>query len=102
MAVAVYAGSFDPVTSGHIAIIRNATKLFDRIIVLIADNPEKRTLFSIDERIEMLKTVTANMKKVVCDVTDGIVVEYARDNGACFLVRGNTRYNRCRMRDEVN
>jgi len=88
MSVAIYPGSFDPVTFGHLAIIRRAARLFDHVRVLVAHNPEKCGLFSPQERVELLSAVTADYPQVTIDVTDGYVVDYARQIGAQCLIRG--------------
>jgi pantetheine-phosphate adenylyltransferase len=88
MSVAIYAGSFDPVTFGHLSIIRRAARLFDHVRVLVAHNPDKTGLFSPAERVALLAAVTDGFPQVSVDVTDGYVVEYARQIGAQCLVRG--------------
>lgn len=88
MSVAIYPGSFDPVTFGHLAIIRRAARLFDHVRVLVAHNPDKTGLFSLEERVAMLSAVTAEFPQVTVDHTDGYVVDYARQIGAQCLVRG--------------
>lgn len=85
---AVYAGTFDPVTAGHLSVIERAARLFDRLIVLIAVNPEKVPLFSLDERLDMLRESTAHLPNVECASTQGWVVDHARACGATVLVRG--------------
>ena len=74
MTLAIYPGSFDPVTYGHIDVMERALKVFDRLIVAVAVNSEKHPLFSVDERIEMLKTVTAGMKGIEVDSFSGLLV----------------------------
>ncbi len=88
MSIAVYAGTFDPVTLGHVSVLRQATRIFSHVRLLIAVNPAKQTLFSMQERLEMLRELTAAMPNVSVDATEGLVVEYAREIGASFLVRG--------------
>jgi len=88
MSVAIYPGSFDPVTFGHLAIIRRAARLFDHVRVLVAHNPDKRGLFTPAERVALLTAVTAEYPQVTVDLTDGYVVDYARQIGAQCLVRG--------------
>jgi pantetheine-phosphate adenylyltransferase len=86
--VAVYAGTFDPPTRGHLSVIERATELFDEVHVVCAVNPSKRPCFSLAERLSMLAEATARWPHVRCDATDGLVVDYARRQGARFLVRG--------------
>ena len=86
--VAVYAGSFDPVTYGHIDIIERAARIFDRIIVAVAHNTEKKPLFSVKERVMMLKKATRNMSNVEVDDFSGLAVDYVSKSGANVLIRG--------------
>jgi pantetheine-phosphate adenylyltransferase len=86
--IAVYPGTFDPVTYGHIDLIKRATKIFDEVIVAVAHNPSKDTLFSVEERISMLKDVVKGMKSVVVDSFDGLVVDYVKRSGAKVMIRG--------------
>lgn len=88
MKVAVYPGSFDPITNGHIDVLKRALKVFDKVIVLIASNKDKHNRFSIDERVEMTKEALKEIKGVEVDFTDGLTVEYAKTHGATFLIRG--------------
>ena len=73
---AVYPGSFDPLTKGHLEIIERVSKLYDKVYVLIADNVNKKTIFTDNERIKMLKLVTKKFKNFIIDKTDGLVVYY--------------------------
>jgi pantetheine-phosphate adenylyltransferase len=86
--IAVYPGTFDPVTYGHIDLIKRATKIFDRVIVAVADNPSKGTLFSVEERVSMLKDAVKGMKSVIVDDFDGLVVDYVKRSGANVMIRG--------------
>ncbi len=88
MTLAIYPGSFDPVTYGHIDVMERALKVFDRLIVAVAVNSEKHPLFSVDERIEMLKTVTAGMKGIEVDSFSGLLVGYAKKRRARVIIRG--------------
>lgn len=89
MKIAVYPGSFDPITEGHLDILRRALKIFDRVILLLAINPSKRTTFTAKERLEMMRLATKSFKDVVAvDATDGLSVKYAKDHQAIALVRG--------------
>ena len=86
--VAIYPGSFDPVTNGHLDLIERGTKIFDRLIVAILRNLEKEPLFSLPERVEMLEEVTRTWSNVEVDVFDGLLVEYARKRNARVILRG--------------
>jgi len=88
MKIAVYPGSFDPITNGHIDVLKRALNVFDKVILLIADNDSKRSRFSIDERLEMTKEAVKSIKGVEVDFTDGLTVEYAKKHDAKFLIRG--------------
>ncbi len=88
MILAVYPGSFDPMTEGHAAVIRQATRLFDHVRVLIADNPTKQPLLSRDERIHVARERLSALPNVSVDGTQDLVVEYARRIGASLLLRG--------------
>jgi pantetheine-phosphate adenylyltransferase len=86
--IAVYPGSFDPVTNGHLDIIVRARALFDRVIVAVAENPHKKPLFPVTERVEMLRSVLAGFPDVKVDAYSGLTVFYARKQGACAIIRG--------------
>lgn len=88
MRIAVYAGSFDPMTLGHLSVAKAAAAAFDEVVVLVADNPEKNSLFDAKERVRLARATVADIPNIRCDATDGYVVEYARNCGAKFLVRG--------------
>jgi len=85
---ALYAGSFDPVTNGHLNIIERAAKLYDSLTVAIAVNPHKTGLFTIDERVEIAKTVTAHLPNVKVDTFSGLLADYVNENGFIAYVRG--------------
>lgn len=85
---AVYPGSFDPITNGHLDILKRALKVFDEVIVLIAVNPNKASRFSAEERIEMVKEATNGIKGVKVDFTSGLTVDYAHKVNSTHLVRG--------------
>jgi pantetheine-phosphate adenylyltransferase len=86
--VAIYPGSFDPVTNGHLDLIARGEKMFDRLIVAVLKNVEKAPLFSLSERVDMLKEVTKQWDSVEVDVFDGLLVDYARKRGAAVILRG--------------
>ncbi|MCL5288669.1 MAG: pantetheine-phosphate adenylyltransferase [Acidobacteria bacterium] len=86
--LAIYPGSFDPVTNGHLDLIERGSKLFDRLVVAVLQNLEKDPLFSVPERVEMLREVTRPWANVEVDVFDGLLVEYARRRKAQALLRG--------------
>lgn len=88
MRVAVYAGTFDPITRGHLSVIDRGARLFDRVLVVVALNPSKQPLFSVEERTQMIREATSHWSNVECTKTDGYVVEFARAQGARYLVRG--------------
>lgn len=85
---AIYPGSFDPVTFGHIDIIKRASKMFDRITVGVLINQGKTPLFSIEERVNILKEVTKDLPNVTVDCFDGLLVEYAKKEQANVIIRG--------------
>ena len=86
--IVVYPGAFDPVTYGHIDIIKRASKIFDKVIVAVAHNQEKAALFSVEERVSMLKDSIKGMKNVAIDDFEGLVVDYVKDVGANVIIRG--------------
>lgn len=85
---AVYAGTFDPVTLGHLSVIERAAQLFDELIVVVAVNPAKTPLFSRDERVSLLGELARPFPNVTACATEGYVVALARARGAAYLVRG--------------
>ena len=85
---AICPGSFDPVTVGHLDIVGRAAQLFDEVIVVVMNNSSKTPLFSADERVEMLKKVTADMPNVSVDRYDGLLAEYAKEQNANVVVKG--------------
>lgn len=86
--LAIYPGSFDPITNGHISIIERGLEIFDEIIVAVATNSAKKGLFSIPERIELVRSSLNNNARIEVDTFDGLLVDYAQDKGAKVLVRG--------------
>jgi pantetheine-phosphate adenylyltransferase len=86
--IAIYPGSFDPVTNGHLDLIERGEKMFDLLIVAVLRNAEKQPLFTLSERIEMLREVTQKWPSVEVDVFDGLLVDYARKKHAGVILRG--------------
>ena len=88
MITAIYPGSFDPITHGHIDIITRASKLFDKLIIAIFDTPDKRLTFSIEERVDLTRRAVANIPNAEVTPYSSLTVEYARQIGAQVMVRG--------------
>lgn len=88
MKIAICPGSFDPITLGHIDIIRRASKLFDKVIVVVLPNPKKTPCFTIEERIEFIKRATTHIENVEVDFYEGLLADYTRDKNACAVVKG--------------
>jgi pantetheine-phosphate adenylyltransferase len=86
--IAVYPGTFDPVTSGHIDLLERSLRIFDEVIVAVAENPKKAPLFSLSERIAMFKDVTADCKGAMIEGFDGLLVDYVRKKRAVAIIRG--------------
>ena len=88
MKIAIYPGSFDPVTSGHLNIIRRAANIFDKLIVCVMVNSGKRPMFTQEERVDLIRRVTADIPNVEVDCSDGLLAEYAKEKGSCVIVKG--------------
>lgn len=105
MVKAVYPGSFDPVTYGHLDIIERASKVVDEVIVAVLVNSGKNPLFSMDERVEMLKEATKNFNNVRVATFQGLTVDFAKEVGAKVMVRGLRRYRilnrKCRLHKRI-
>lgn len=86
--VAVYAGSFDPVTNGHLDVLARAAKLFDRVVVAIGIHPTRKPLFSTEERLSLLKETTADLPNVEIDAFEGLLIHYCQRIGGRALIRG--------------
>jgi pantetheine-phosphate adenylyltransferase len=86
--VAIYPGSFDPITYGHIDVIERALEIFDKVIVAIAHNAEKRNLFTVEERLEMVKTIFKDIPNVIVDSFKGLLVDYVAKTNAKVILRG--------------
>ena len=85
---AIYPGTFDPVTRGHIDIVRRALKMFDRVVIGVADSPAKKPFFNLEERLDMLQTVFADDEQVQVRPFSGLLIDFARDCDATVIVRG--------------
>src|SRR4051794_35173300 len=85
---AIYPGSFDPITNGHLDVIERATKLFDEVVVAVAHNGEKSPLFTLEERLEMLCTTTSDLPQVRVGQFEGLLVDFARAENASAVIRG--------------
>ena len=88
MKKAIYPGSFDPVTNGHLEIIKRASLLFDQLIVLISVNPNKNTSFTLDERADLLRRVCYDIPNVRIDSCSGLIVDYFKENDCDIIVKG--------------
>ncbi len=86
--IAIYPGSFDPITNGHLDILKRGLTLFDKIIVAILHNPGKKCLFDLNERIEMLEKSLEDTPQVEIGTFDGLLVDYAKQQKACAILRG--------------
>src|SRR3954468_13655482 len=88
MRTAIYPGSFDPITNGHLDVVQRATKLFDRVIVAVAKSESKQPLFTLEERVEMVTLSVQHLPTVEADSFDSLLVEYADRSGAQAVIRG--------------
>ncbi|MBS4030951.1 MAG: pantetheine-phosphate adenylyltransferase [Clostridiales bacterium] len=88
MKIAIYPGSFDPVTNGHKDIIDRASRVFDKVIVSVLENPRKQPLFSIGERVEMLKMIVTSYPNVEVDSFEGLLIDYAKQKNSSIVVKG--------------
>ena len=88
MKIAIYPGSFDPITNGHLDVLSRAAQMFDKVIILVAINAEKKGRFSIEERVAMIKESIGQFNNVEVDSYDGLTVEYAKAHNSKFLIRG--------------
>ncbi len=86
--IAVYPASFDPITNGHLDLIERASRIFDELIVAVAENVEKKGLFTVDERVEMIQDVVGDRPSIRVDVIRTLLVDYARKQGAGIVIRG--------------
>ena len=88
MTTAVYPGSFDPVTNGHLDIIRRASKMFDHLIIAVLKNSAKSPLFTTEERVKMLEEITAGISNCTVETFDGLTIDYCHSKNAQFMIRG--------------
>jgi pantetheine-phosphate adenylyltransferase len=88
MRIAIYPGSFDPITNGHLDLIQRGLSLFDRLVVAIADNPNKKPLFSGAERLEMVRETVKGQKRVEILLFSGLLAELVKERKACAIIRG--------------
>ncbi len=88
MRIAVYPGSFDPITNGHLDIIKRASRLYDKLIIGVLDNSNKKPLFSAEERKAMIDEAISGIDNVSCDVFSGLLVDFAKQNKATVIVKG--------------
>ena len=86
--IAIYPGTFDPITNGHLDLLVRATKIFDKVIIAVADNPRKNPLFNIDERIEMIEAVSGDIENIQVEAFDDLLVNYVGRKNANFVIRG--------------
>lgn len=88
MSIAIYPGSFDPITKGHIDVLKKAAKLFDKVIIAVSINPGKNPMFSLEERVELIRQSVSNLSNVEVDSFSGLTAQYAKQKGACAIIRG--------------
>ncbi len=88
MKIAIYPGSFDPITSGHLNIIQRAASIFDKLIVCVMVNGAKQPMFSRQERVEMIQSVVGNLSNVEVDSSDELLAAYAKRKGSCVIIKG--------------
>ena len=88
MKIAIYPGSFDPITSGHLNIIQRAANIFDKLIVCVMVNGSKKPMFSQDERVDMIRSVVHDIPNVEVDASSELLAEYAKKKGGCVIVKG--------------
>jgi len=88
MKIGVYPGTFDPITNGHIDIIRRSLQIFDKVFVAVAPNPKKKPIFNIQERVEMIQEATRDISNVQIEIFEGLLADYMKRKGAHAIIRG--------------
>ena len=88
MKIAIYPGSFDSVTSGHLNIIQRAANIFDKLIVCVMVNAGKNPMFTLEERVDLIRRVTSNLNNVEVDSSSELLADYAKKRGSCVIVKG--------------
>lgn len=88
MTHAIYPGSFDPITNGHMSIIESGLRVFDRVVVAVLGNPKKNAMFTVEERKEMIREAVGNESRIEVDSFDGLLVDYCRERNAVAVLRG--------------
>lgn len=88
MKIAIYPGSFDPITKGHLDILKNAASIFDKVIIAVAHNGAKKGFLTVEERVDLIKKSLGDLKNVEVDAFEGLTIEYAKKHGAEVLIRG--------------
>ena len=86
--IALYPGSFDPITNGHLDVLERASRMFDEVVIAVLRHPEKKSFLTVDKRVELIKEAINDMENVSVASFDGLTVEFARSIGAKFLIRG--------------
>lgn len=86
--IALYPGSFDPITNGHLDVLERAAAMFDKVVIAVLKHPDKKSFLTTEQRVELIEQATSHMENVCVDSFDGLTVEYARQIGAKFLIRG--------------
>lgn len=86
--IALYPGSFDPITNGHLDVLERASKMFDKVVIAVLNHPNKKACLEVKERVQLIKEAASDLKNVTVASFDGLTIEYARKIGAKFLIRG--------------